>query len=738
MAAPTFVSDTETAWNTTTSPKTTSTISVNSGDILVACMVAANELPTTTVSGGSLSWTTEEEVNVAAYTRLLGSRAVASANLTVSFTRTAGTAALFGGNVLCFRSSDGVGASEKGNASGAAPTLNITTTQDNSAIVCFVGDWNAVDGASRTWRTVNSITPTAGNGYELSYFRDAAEYTLYVAYYPDAGTAGAKTVGLSAPSGQKYSIVAIEVKGTSSSVVDKSGSDTGGGADAWSAILAALARAETASGSDARSALAAVLGLSDTAAGTDAKSALLASFAASDTGAGADAYAALLASFAATETGAGADAAGSLAAAVGTSETGAGADAYASLAAALSRADTAAGTEGTALVTVGIVAADVGAGTEDGGGVGAMPTYGAQASDVIGPSASISVAYPTGTAAGKTLVYLLAYTNTATISTPPAGFTAGSTQVNGTRTLALYTRVCDGSESGSVSVTLSASVRRVGAMLLFDATAATPIDLAGFATGTGTTGTAPAITTTGDNRLGMRVLLAAGNAGAITTPSTSRLNVADGTGVAGVALAASTESFTTAGTTSTAAFTWGVSVDWIACTLALSPPGGSGGASIFAIVQASDTGGGGDVSSLDSGATPKAGTETGTGTDAVASLVVVLATSETAAGSDVVAGLLASLTRSDTGSGGDVSSLDAGATAKAGADTAAGTDAVASLVVVLAAVDVGIGLDDSTLDTGTTTRTYPTFFIVAETDVQGYRVTESRGDWTVIEDDPLP
>jgi hypothetical protein len=29
---------------------------------------------------------------------------------------------------------------------------------------------------------------------------------------PDAGAAGAKTVGLSAPSGQKYSIVAVEVK----------------------------------------------------------------------------------------------------------------------------------------------------------------------------------------------------------------------------------------------------------------------------------------------------------------------------------------------------------------------------------------------------------------------------------------------------------------------------------------------------------------------------------------------
>jgi len=37
---------------------------------------------------------------------------------------------------------------------------------------------------------------------------------VYVAYYPDAGTAGSKTVGLSAPTGQQYSIVAVEIKGT--------------------------------------------------------------------------------------------------------------------------------------------------------------------------------------------------------------------------------------------------------------------------------------------------------------------------------------------------------------------------------------------------------------------------------------------------------------------------------------------------------------------------------------------
>jgi hypothetical protein len=37
--------------------------------------------------------------------------------------------------------------------------------------------------------------------------------TYYVAYYPDAGAAGVKTVGLSAPSTMRYVICAVEIKG---------------------------------------------------------------------------------------------------------------------------------------------------------------------------------------------------------------------------------------------------------------------------------------------------------------------------------------------------------------------------------------------------------------------------------------------------------------------------------------------------------------------------------------------
>ena len=128
-------------------------------------------------------------------------------------TRT-GTALSWGFTALRFANHGGVGATAVANSSTGTPSLNITTTENNSALVVAVVDNNAIDGASRTWLTVNGITPTAGNGLELVYFRNAVKYAAYVAYYSDAGVAGVKTVGLSAPAGTKWIVAAVEIKGT--------------------------------------------------------------------------------------------------------------------------------------------------------------------------------------------------------------------------------------------------------------------------------------------------------------------------------------------------------------------------------------------------------------------------------------------------------------------------------------------------------------------------------------------
>lgn len=216
MAAPVFVQEVETAYSAT-SPKTTASFDANAGDVLVAYVLTADDGDTADISnnGAALTWTQQELINVDTYTWVsvwTHQLAADRAGLTVTYTRVLGSN-FFGGAVLTFRGSGGIGAAEKTNVASGAPSLSITTLRADSALVVVSADWNAVDGASRTWRTVNSITPTSGNSLERTYFRDAAQYTAYGAYYNDAGTAAAKTVGLSAPTGQKYSIAAVEIIG---------------------------------------------------------------------------------------------------------------------------------------------------------------------------------------------------------------------------------------------------------------------------------------------------------------------------------------------------------------------------------------------------------------------------------------------------------------------------------------------------------------------------------------------
>lgn len=216
LTPPTFVSVASTAYNTNTTPKTLN-VSVNAGDLLVVTAAAEDGQATLTLTATGLTWTKQQEVDVASYTvvQVWTATAGATQSYTLSLAESDGIfTGNFGMTATVWRDHGGVGASSKTNVSSGAPSLGITTTSDNSAIVVANADWNALDGASRTWRTAN-VAAT-----ETMYGRDSTTYGRYAAYHTDAGTAGAKTVGLSAPSGQKYSIVALEVLGTTSSTID--------------------------------------------------------------------------------------------------------------------------------------------------------------------------------------------------------------------------------------------------------------------------------------------------------------------------------------------------------------------------------------------------------------------------------------------------------------------------------------------------------------------------------------
>lgn len=218
MPAPTFVAEYGDVWNNSTTPKTAS-VTLNTGEVLVVCGSTSDQGATlnTPTGGTGLTYALQQSVVVSQFCTAYAWTTTSASDQTYTLSiATSGDNTLPWGFIAYrFSGSDGVGASSKTNANNTAPSLGLTTLFANSAIVAINADWDAEDGTTRTWRTINSITPTAGNNLERTYFRDAAAYTVYSAYWNDVGATGAKTTGLSAPTGQKASIIAVEVRGTS-------------------------------------------------------------------------------------------------------------------------------------------------------------------------------------------------------------------------------------------------------------------------------------------------------------------------------------------------------------------------------------------------------------------------------------------------------------------------------------------------------------------------------------------
>lgn len=211
MAAPTRVQSIASLFNDVNS-KTTASFSVQTGDIITVRAVAESDTSTFTISGGSLTWNLLQEVTTVSNCDTAAWYATATSNtsITVTVDDTGSTVNHFGFVATTWRGATGV-ASAKTNSTGA-PSLTFSTAAANSAVEVVVGDWSAVDGTTRTWRSVNGSAAT-----EETYYRDATRYVAYLGYHPDAGAAGSITVGLSAPSGQTYGIIGIEVQGTASS-----------------------------------------------------------------------------------------------------------------------------------------------------------------------------------------------------------------------------------------------------------------------------------------------------------------------------------------------------------------------------------------------------------------------------------------------------------------------------------------------------------------------------------------
>lgn len=228
--APTIVDTKNVAsFSTTTSPKTAGTFTAAVGDVLVDGVLdpqddttgGGNDNYAWSNTGGAQTWVELAETTGTGIADSWAQAAVAEVVSTVtagdvSVSRSAGDLTTMWGHVAAqFSATAGVGNAASRTGVGGTPSGSITTLKPNSAVMVWMVDYAAVDYSSRTWTAINGFTPASGAG-EVAYFRDSggAVYTLAVAIYPDVGTAGAKTFGISSPTTGDWQWVAVEIQGT--------------------------------------------------------------------------------------------------------------------------------------------------------------------------------------------------------------------------------------------------------------------------------------------------------------------------------------------------------------------------------------------------------------------------------------------------------------------------------------------------------------------------------------------
>lgn len=191
-----------------TSPINTA-VACEVGDVIVITAATSDSLRTLTApTGMPVTWTLRQQYVAANYANgyIWTGTATATGSYTVSIAASGGNAGaqeVFY-RVYRYKGSGGIGNSGAARGSGA-PSYAFTPSRENSAIPWLNVDWNVVSGASRAYRAV-------ANQRELGYALTAAA-TYYSMVIDDGDLPAAKTIGLTAPTGQVWTIVAVEVLG---------------------------------------------------------------------------------------------------------------------------------------------------------------------------------------------------------------------------------------------------------------------------------------------------------------------------------------------------------------------------------------------------------------------------------------------------------------------------------------------------------------------------------------------
>lgn len=201
--APVFSNKSQTSDFTASNATKTTLATTAVGDLVVVGLVGEN-LGTVygTPSGNSLTYTAAVARNVsnrgnaALYVSSLD--AVGATGWSVSDTVTT-TLSNWGLGAVVFSgcAASAIGATNVAdfNTAGSLGQISLTTTADHSAVIWLMADWQAADHSTRVYQTINGFTPVVGGTGEVFGVRTIGQYSGYMAYWPDAGLAGAKTLG---------------------------------------------------------------------------------------------------------------------------------------------------------------------------------------------------------------------------------------------------------------------------------------------------------------------------------------------------------------------------------------------------------------------------------------------------------------------------------------------------------------------------------------------------------------
>lgn len=213
MAAPTARDYAQSsAFNTFTVTKTATLTLGQAGDILTFTCVAEDQSTTfsaPTNDGTALTWTQQQDAGTASNTRVTVWTATLNTTRTIIITgNRTGTDNRWGCFATAWGGSAGVGNSNKVEGDTSANFSVGVTASANSALVVSWGDWAAISGA-RTY-----LTTGVGTYTEKLNGNVASQYSYGGGYHADVGSAGAKTVGSSAPASQDVSIIVVEILGS--------------------------------------------------------------------------------------------------------------------------------------------------------------------------------------------------------------------------------------------------------------------------------------------------------------------------------------------------------------------------------------------------------------------------------------------------------------------------------------------------------------------------------------------